>query len=258
MPDLATLIGLLGAFGIVGFAIGQGEGGVALFINPPSLLIVLGGSVFVALMKFGLGQFLGAIKVALQAFFFKGADTNELIELSLSLSNKARREGVLALEEENVTNPFLKKGIEYLVDNVDGQVIKSTLTKEMYQAMDRHDGGIKIFKAIGDVGPAMGMIGTLVGLVQMLANMEDPKTIGPAMAVALLTTLYGAMLANMFALPIADKLALRNNQERVTKMLLIDTIVSIQSEQHPRILEESLKPYLKASKRDSGNDEKAA
>ena len=257
MPDLATLIGLLGAFGIVGYAISIGEGGVMLFINIPSLLIVIAGSIFVALMKFGLGQFLGAIKVALQAFFFKSANTNELIELSVNLANKARREGILALEEENVTNPFLKKGIEYLVDNVDGQVIKATLTKEMFQAMDRHDGGIKIFKAIGDVGPAMGMIGTLVGLVQMLANMEDPKTIGPAMAVALLTTLYGAILANMFALPIADKLAMRNNEERVTKMLLIDTIISIQSEQHPRILEESLKPYLKASKRDKG-DEKAA
>lgn len=257
MPDLATLIGLLGAFGIVGFAISQGEGGIALFINAPSMLIVIGGSTFVALMKFGLGQFLGAIKVAFQAFFFKSDDTNQLIELSINLANKARREGILALEEENVNNPFLKKGIEYLVDNVDGQVIKATLTKEMFQAMDRHDGGIKIFRAIGDVGPAMGMIGTLVGLVQMLAAMEDPKTIGPAMAIALLTTLYGAMLANMFALPIADKLTLRNNEERITKMLLIDTIISIQTEQHPRILEESLKPYLKAGKRNKGDDKAA-
>ena len=255
MPDLATLIGLLGAFGIVGFAIGQGEGGVALFINPPSLLIVIGGSIFVALMKFGLGQFLGAIKVALQAFFFKGADTNELIELSLSLSNKARREGVLALEEENVTNPFLKKGIEYLVDNVDGQVIKSTLTKEMYQAMDRHDGGIKIFKAIGDVGPAMGMIGTLVGLVQMLANMEDPKTIGPAMAVALLTTLYGAMLGTMVALPIADKLELRSQEERDAKMLLIDAVSGIQQGLHPRILQQILMVHLPGSLRTADEED---
>lgn len=251
MPDLATLIGLLGAFGVVGFAISQGDGGIALFVNPPSMLIVLGGSIFVALMKFGLGQFLGAIKVAFQAFFFKSADTNQLIELSVRLSNKARREGVLALEDETIPNPFLKKGIEYLVDNVDGKVIKSTLTKEMFQAVDRHEVGIKIFKAIGDVGPAMGMIGTLVGLVQMLANMEDPKTIGPAMAVALLTTLYGAMLANMFALPIADKLTLRNNEERVTKMLLIDAVISIQTEQHPRILEEALKPYLQRTKREA-------
>ena len=123
--------------------------------------------------------------------------------------------------------------------------------------MERHDVGIKFFKAVGDVGPAMGMIGTLVGLVQMLSNMEDPKSIGPAMAVALLTTLYGAMLANMFALPIADKLGLRNSQERITKMLCIDAVLAIQQEERPRLLEESLKPYLARSKRD-GDKEQAA
>ena len=125
----------------------------------------------------------------------------------------------------------------------------------MRATVDRHDIGRKIFKSIGDAAPAMGMIGTLVGLVQMLAAMEDPKAIGPAMAVALLTTLYGAMLANMFALPIADKLSMRSKQEQMTKMLLIDSIIAIQEETHPRILEETLKPYLNAKKRQSAKKE---
>ncbi|MEE2960460.1 MAG: flagellar motor protein PomA [Myxococcota bacterium] len=249
MPDYATLIGLVGSFAIVGMAIMQGEGGLMLFINVPSLLIVIVGSIFVALMKFGLKQFLGAIGVALKAFFFKLEQPTDLIEQAVNLANKARKEGIISLEEETITNGFLQKGVEFLVDNVDGKVIKTTLYKEMNQAMERHDGGIKIFKAIGDVGPAMGMIGTLVGLVQMLAAMDDPKTIGPAMAVALLTTLYGAILGNMFALPIADKLTLRNQEERIVKLLLIDTILAIQAELHPRVLEESLQPYLAESKR---------
>ena len=254
MPDLATLIGMLGACGLVFFAVLQGEGGVDIFINIPSIAIVLGGSAFVALMKFGLADFLGSFKVGFKAFFYKQTKITDQIEIAVRLANKARREGVLSLEEEVIADPFLKKGVEYLVDGHPGQFIKSALTKEMYQAMERHDVGIKFFKAVGDVGPAMGMIGTLVGLVQMLSNMEDPKSIGPAMAVALLTTLYGAMLANMFAIPIADKLGLRNSQERITKMLYIDAVLAIQQEERPRLLEESLKPYLARSKRDGDKE----
>ncbi len=257
MPDLATVIGLFGAIGIFIFAVSEGEGGMELFINIPSLAIVLGGSAFVALMKFGIADFLGSFQVAFKAFFFKRTKITDQIETAVRLSNKARREGVLSLEEEVISDPFFKKGVEYLVDGHPGPFIKSALTKEMYQAMERHDVGIKFFKAVGEVGPAMGMIGTLVGLVQMLANMEDPKTIGPAMAVALLTTLYGAMLANMFALPIADKLGLRNSQERIAKMLYIDAVLAIQQEERPRLLEESLKPYLARSKRDADKDKAA-
>ena len=183
---------------------------------------------------------------------------DELVERMVELAGIARKDGMMALEGQEVPDKFFAKGLQMLVDGADEAKLTTQLAQEIKAMKMRHEANQGVVKSWIDIGPAMGMIGTLVGLVQMLANMEDPKTIGPAMAVALLTTLYGAMLANMFALPIADKLALRNNQERVTKMLLIDTIVSIQSEQHPRILEESLKPYLKASKRDSGNDEKAA
>ena len=250
MPDFATLIGLAGALWAVGTALASGEGGVQVFINTPSLMIVIAGSISVVLMKFGLVQFLGAVRVAFQAFFFRSQSPTKLIEHVMELANLVRREGMLALEEVDIRNPFLKKGVEYLVDNIDPGIIKATLNREMYQAMERHENGRKIFKALGDVGPAMGMIGTLIGLVQMLTAMDDPKSIGPAMAVALLTTLYGAMLANMFALPIADKLGLRNQEERVAKMLIIDSILGIHQEMHPRILEESLKPYVARGKRD--------
>ena len=205
----------------------------------------------VVLMKFGLFQFLGAIRVALQAFFFKTEKPNQLIERVVELANLVRRDSILALEGVDIQNPFLQQGVQYLVDNMEPALIKSTLNREMNQAMERHENGCQIFKAMGDVAPAMGMIGTLIGLVQMLSAMEDPKSIGPAMAVALLTTLYGAILANMFALPIADKLSLRNKEEATAKALIIDSIIGIQQEMHPRILEESLKPYLARGKREN-------
>ncbi len=255
-PDFATVIGLFGAMGIVAVAIAGGQGGIPLFINVPSLLIVIVGSVFVALMKFGLGDFLGAVKVAIKAFFFRADDIAGLIQTSVNLAEKARQNGIVSLEEEKVDSPFLQKGIAFIVDNMDPAVTRSTLSKEMLQTVERHDTGQQIFKAIGDAGPAMGMIGTLIGLVQMLAAMDDPKTIGPAMAVALLTTLYGAVLGNMVALPIADKLALRSQQERRARLLMIDAITAIQSETHPRTLEEILMPYLPGSKRpQTANDD---
>ena len=138
-----------------------------------------------------------------------------------------------------------------LVDGHEPSVVRKALNTEMNETVNRHTIGQQIFQQIGDAGPAMGMIGTLVGLVQMLSNMSDPKSIGPAMAVALLTTLYGAMLANMFALPIADKLALRSNEELMSKSIIIESVMGIQEGQNPKVLEELLKNYLPSSKRDA-------
>ena len=210
--DLATLIGLLGGFGIIIASMILG-GSPQMFVNAPSLLIVLVGSLFVVMMKFGLKQLLSAVGVAGKAFSFKLDSPEELIEQIVELADAARKGGLLSLEGKEVDNSFLQKGIQLLVDGHDPEVVRTLLTKDMRQAMERHEWGKKIWTAIGDVGPAMGMIGTLIGLVAMLANMDDPKSIGPAMAVALLTTLYGAMLANMLALPIADKLELRRVEE---------------------------------------------
>lgn len=247
--DLATTIGILGSFGIVVLAMVLG-GGVLVFINVPSLLVVLGGSIFVVMMKFGLGQFLGAFKIGLKAFFNKAPSVTELITVSVSLANAARKGGLLSLESFEVDNELLKKGIQLLVDGHDGDVVRAMLSKDMNLTIERHIIGQKIFKALGDVAPAMGMIGTLVGLVQMLSAMDDPKSIGPAMAVALLTTLYGAMIANMVAIPIADKLELRMSEERQIRSLIIDALGAIQAGQNPRVIEDLLKSYLPGNKRE--------
>ncbi|PVZ71502.1 flagellar motor protein PomA [Pelagibaculum spongiae] len=250
--DLATLIGLIGAFGIVGAAIVVG-GSATIFINVPSILIVLLGSLMVVLMKYSIGQFVNTAKVIGKAFSNKQQAPLELITQAIELADLSRKEGVLALENATVENPFMARGVQMLVDGREADEIRSLLAKDMNLNIERHEIGQGLLRALGDVGPAMGMIGTLVGLVQMLSAMDDPKSIGPSMAVALLTTLYGAVLANMFALPLADKLELRANEERQSKALIIDALVGIQAGMNPRVLEEGLKNYLPNSKRASSN-----
>ncbi len=246
--DLATLIGLVGSFGIVIVAMLLG-GSLAMFVNAPSLLIVLVGTLFVVLMKFSLSQFLGALKVAVKAFSFKLVPPEDLIDEVVDLADTARKGGMLALEGKEVSSNFMQKGIQLLIDGHDSDVVRSLLKKDLAQTLQRHEVGAKIFAAMGDVGPAMGMIGTLVGLVAMLSNMDDPKSIGPSMAVALLTTLYGAMFANMFALPVADKLRLRREEEARVKSMVVDALVAIQAGQNPRVIDSMLKLYLPESKR---------
>jgi chemotaxis protein MotA len=241
--DLATLIGLVGGLAIVFMAMMM-SGSVGMFVDVPSVLIVIVGSIFVVLIKFGLGHFLGAVKVAGKAFMFKVSDPAELIDEVVGLADAARKGGLLSLEGREVSNDFLQNGIQLLVDGHDPDVVKTLLAKDMNQALERHDRGARIWSSLGDVAPAMGMIGTLIGLVAMLANMDDPKSIGPAMAVALLTTLYGAMLANMIAIPIADKLKLRKGEEVMIKRLVIDALLAIQAGQNPRVIDSMLRNYL--------------
>ncbi|GAA6146858.1 flagellar motor protein PomA [Thalassolituus maritimus] len=246
--DLASLVGLVGAFGIVIFAMVLG-GDITMFVNVPSLLIVIVGSLFAVMMKFELGQFLGAAKVAGKAFSFKLIKPEDLIGEIVELAGLARKGGLLSLEGKEVSDEFLGKGIQLLVDGHDPDVVKALLSKEMKLASERHDTGVTIFKSLGDVAPAMGMIGTLIGLVAMLANMDDPKSIGPAMAVALLTTLYGAMVATMLSLPMADKLSLRKDEEDRLKSMIIDALLAIQNGQNPRVIESMLQAYIQEGKR---------
>ena len=234
--DLATLLGLVGAMAIVTVAILSG-GSALVFFNLPAILIVLGGTFMVVMIKFSLKQFFGAFKVATRAFFAKTDKPEDIIAQVVELANIARKEGTLALENQEIENEFLNQGI---------------------QMLDRHKWGAKVFSASGDVAPAMGMIGTLIGLVQMLSAMDDPKAIGPAMAIALLTTLYGAMFANMVALPIADKLNLRKSEEGLIKAICIDGVLAIQEGQNPRIIEAMLKAYLEPKKRKEEPSESAA
>ncbi|HIF9227401.1 TPA: flagellar motor protein PomA [Photobacterium damselae] len=251
--DLATLIGMLGAFAFIVMAMLLG-GSLGMFFDVPSVLIVFGGTTFVVLMKYSIGQFLGAAKIAAKAFMYKTDNPEELIANIVEMADAARKGGFLALEEMEIENPFLRKGIDLLVDGHDADVVRATLQKDISLTHERHEQGIGIFTSFADVGPAMGMIGTLIGLVAMLSNMDDPKSIGPAMAVALLTTLYGSILANMVALPIADKLSLRKDQERLNRRLILDGVLAIQDGQNPRVIDGYLKNYLHEKKRVTAMD----
>ncbi|GGW85741.1 flagellar motor protein PomA [Alteromonas halophila] len=252
--DLATIIGMLGAIGFVVMAMILG-GNMAMFINVPSILIVFGGTLFVVLSQFTLGQFFGAGKIAGKAFMFKIDSPESLIEKIVEMADAARKGGFLALEEAEIDNPFMQKGVDMLVDGHDIEVVRETLSKDIAMTTERHEFGATIFKNMGDVAPAMGMIGTLIGLVAMLSNMDDPKAIGPAMAVALLTTLYGAFLANVVCLPISLKLKNRVEEEKLNQKLVLDGIVGIADGQNPRVIEGILKNYLAANKRGTGEDE---
>ncbi|WP_028869822.1 flagellar motor protein PomA [Psychromonas arctica] len=249
--DLATLVGIIGAFGFVIMAMLMG-GTIDMFIDMTSILIVFGGTAFVVMMKYNMGQFFGAIKIAMKAFMFKIDPAEELIVKVVEMADAARKGGFLALEEAQISNPFMQKGVDMLVDGHDADVVRSTLQNDIRLTAERHEVGAEIFKNFGDVAPAMGMIGTLVGLVAMLSNMDDPKSIGPAMAVALLTTLYGAVVANMVALPISDKLKLRAAEEKLNRSLILDGVLGIQDGQNPRVIEGMLRNYLPESKRGSG------
>ncbi|NRA60670.1 MAG: flagellar motor protein PomA [Psychrobium sp.] len=246
--DIATLVGMLGAIGMILMAMMQG-GDLAMFVDVPSILIVFCGSPFVVMMMYNLGQFIGAGKVLGKAFMIKLDSPQDLIAKSVELADAARKGGFLALEEAEIPSKFMKKGIDMLVDGHEADVVKASLGKDIDLTLERHKAGAEWFKALGDVAPAMGMIGTLVGLVAMLQNMDDPKSIGPAMAVALLTTMYGAMLANLFALPICAKLQLRGVEEALSQTLILDSVLAIQDGQNPRVIEGMLQNYLPEGKR---------
>ena len=254
--DLATLIGIIGALGAIFVSILMG-GDMIMFVNAPGLMIVVGGTVAVTLMKFPLSLTLGAFGIALKAFVHKPQQPSKIIEQSIELANVARKEGLLGLESVEVENEFLRDGIQLVVDGNDPVLVQKMLSKNISLAIERNEIGLNVFKAIGDVAPAMGMIGTLIGLVQMMSNMSDPKALGPAMAVALLTTFYGAVIASVIALPIADKLSHRSNEERLNKSMILESISAIQEGLNPRMIEGLLNAYLPESKK-SDNKEEAA
>ncbi|MFQ3288452.1 MAG: chemotaxis protein MotA [Alteromonadaceae bacterium] len=246
--DLATIFGMVGAIGFLILAMVL-SGDIGTFIDTQAVIIVFGGSIFVVLANFEIGQFLSVGKVIVNAFIFKIEKPEELIEQAVDMADAARKGGFLALEETEVSNSFMQKGVDMLVDGHDADVVRGTLQKDISLTAERHERGVSMMTALADIAPAMGMIGTLIGLVAMLTNMDDPKSIGPAMAVALLTTLYGAFLANVIAIPIAAKLKLRSEQEQMNQELILDAVLGIQDGQNPRVIEGLLKTYLAESKR---------
>ncbi|MBD1581205.1 flagellar motor protein PomA [Pseudoalteromonas sp. S16_S37] len=248
--DLATVIGILGAIGLIVMSMFMSsDGEIIMFADAASAVIVFGGSLFIVLANFSTPKFFVIGKVVGKAFMFKIETPEELIEKAVELADSARKGGFLALEEADIPNSFMRKGVDMLVDGHDADVVRATLQKDISLTTNRHDEGASLFKKLGDIAPAMGMIGTLIGLVAMLSNMDDPKAIGPAMAVALLTTLYGAFLANVVAIPIQSKLELRRDEEELNQRLILDAILGIQDGQNPKVIEGILKNYLPASKR---------
>ncbi len=253
--DIATIIGLVAGSGLLLWAI-LGKSDIGAFMDGGSVAIVLGGAVAAALVSFPIKNLLGIARVVRNCFFSTAFDPNELIADMVKYAEVARRDGILALE--NVTNdikdPFLVSGIQMAVDGQDPELIETIMMNDLETVEGRHAEGKALFANIGKYAPAFGMIGTLIGLVIMLKNMNDPSSIGPAMAVALLTTLYGAVLANLVALPMADKLALRSREELTRKMIIIKGVMSIQSGDNPRIVEQKLKTFLPVSKRGGGDE----
>jgi len=257
--DLATLIGLLLGFGLVGYSIVSSAGkDVNAFVNIPSVLIVIGGAIASVMVSTPLARFVKAGKFFNKALMHKERSAQKLIKDLVSYAEIARRDGILSLEgaTRDADDPFIVKGIQMAVDGTDPELIEAIMNNELEAIAERHDQGKSVFDLLGKYAPAYGMIGTLIGLVIMLMNMSNPDSIGPAMAVALLTTLYGSMFANMFALPVADKLAARNDEELMLKTIIIKGVMSIQSGDNPRIVEQKLKTFLPPSMRqDEGKEQ---
>jgi chemotaxis protein MotA len=243
--DIATLIGIVACFLLLTVAILTGSG-VAFFFNLPSALIVFGGAIGATLVNFPLKDVMAVMNVAKNAFLEKTSSTKETIDILVDIAEKARREGILAIEREldNLEDEFIRLGIQYAVDGTEPETIRDILESELASMEERHKQGKKIFDALGTYAPAFGMIGTLIGLIQMLAALDDPSSIGAGMATALVTTLYGAFAANVVFIPIAGKLEYKSRKEAIKKELVIEGILSIQSGDNPRIVADKLKTFL--------------
>lgn len=248
--DLATIVGFLGVFGFVVFGILVG-GELSYFIDPPSVLITVGGTIMATVMNFPLSALKELPKVTVKAFRSNQQDPASLIQALVGFAVRARREGLLALESETAaaSDPFLKKGLGLVVDAVDPEMVRSILETDLAALEERHKVGISMYETMATFGPAFGLIGTLIGLVIMLQNLSDPSTIGPAMAVALLTTFYGSVIASMICTPIAGKLKVRSQEEVLVKELMIEGILAIQAGEGPSVITEKLNSFLSPKQR---------
>ncbi len=244
--DIGTLGGIVVGLALIFWGIVSGGAGIGSYIDPPSIIIVIGGTFAASFVAIPIGNILGIGKVFGKAMNNSNDNAGEIIKKIIELANVARREGLLALEEAvtAIQDDFLKKGVMLIVDGTDPELVKSILETEMAYIDGRHTGGRKMFDALGALAPAFGMIGTLIGLVAMLQNLSDPKAIGPSMSVALLTTFYGSLLANLIFIPVSMKLAVKSEQELLTKEIMVEGLLSIQAGENPRIIEEKLKAFL--------------
>ncbi|ABM29922.1 motility protein A [Nitratidesulfovibrio vulgaris] len=248
--DLATLIGLAVSFGLIALALLLG-GDPLLFADLPALLIVLGGTIGATLVNYPIDEALRMLAIARHAFKGHQTSSEEVLNQFLDLSNRARREGLLALEPavRTLPDPFMRKGLQLTVDGLEPEAIEDILRCEMENMETRHESGAAIFAAMGAYAPALGLIGTVIGLVQMLKRMNDPSTIGPAMSVALITTFYGAVLANLVFLPLVGKLRHRSRQEIQLMEMQLAGILAIARGENPRIIREKLVSFQTPAER---------
>lgn len=243
--DLTTVIGILSGFALVVAAIFTG-GGLHSFFDLPSIMITIGGTLASTLANYPLPRIIGILGVVSKAFFNELPEHNEIVRTFVNFAEKARRDGLLSLEEEVDALPdtFIRQGIYLIIDGVNADTIRNILNNEIVFLRERHKTGQGIFTTMAQYAPAFGMIGTLIGLIQMLRNLNDPASIGPGMATALITTFYGAIMANLIFLPIAGKLKTRSREEVVLKELTIEGIMSLQAGDSPRIIDMKLKAFI--------------
>ncbi|MDE5930884.1 MAG: motility protein A [Lachnospiraceae bacterium] len=261
--DLASILGLVICFVLVVFGIvfdktaGVNFGAIFNFLDVPSALITFGGSFCCILASNTMSSYVGGLKSI--ALIFKSSEMNvpEIIQKIIDLSNVARKEGLLSLEEAagDIEDPFLQKGILLVVDGTDPELVRAIMETELVSVEGRHKEKIGFWEDLGAMGPAWGMIGTLIGLVNMLQAMDDPSAIGPSMAVALITTLYGSILANWICAPVSSKLKSKNADEMMVKEIEIEGLLSIQAGENPRVIEEKLKSFLAPKDRSSSEEE---
>lgn len=251
--DIASLAGVI--LGIVLFVFGVINGGGNLndFVDGPSIIITIGGSLASTLGAHKLPDFINGLKSILLTFKSPKADVGEVIRHIIDLSNIARKEGLLALEEaaNGIEDEFLKKGVMLVVDGTDPELVRGIMEADLISVEERHKVNIGFWQRWGSLGPAWGMIGTLIGLINMLKLMDDPSTVGPSMAIALITTLYGSIIANWLCTPTAAKLKVNNDTEVMIKEVTVEGLLSIQAGENPRVIEEKLKSFLSPKMRES-------
>ncbi len=255
--DLSTILGIVSAFVLMIVAISQG-GGVLLFINIPSFIIVIGGTFGATLVHYPFKDVFGTLAIAKKTVIHQEELPQTRIEQLVRFAGKARKEGILSLQVvmNEVSDAFFLKGLQMAVDGQEPGALKEMLEREIEYIQERHEKGADILVAMGTYAPALGMIGTLIGLVQMLQTMNDPSTIGPAMAVALLTTFYGAVIANIVCMPMAGKLKNRSQSEVLDKTLVAEGLKSIIAGENPRIIEQKLHAFVAPKQRQSNFSKK--
>ena len=249
--DIASIIGIVSG---IGFVIGTIllSGSIVAFINLPSVVIVVGGTVAATMIAYPLKDFLGIFKAAMKIFIFKLEPAEDIIANLVETSNKARKGGLLSIEGniEDTNDPYLAQALQMTVDGVKTADIAAIMQKKMELTKKALDTGSDMLSSMGAYAPAFGMIGTLIGLVQMLANLDDPSSIGPKMAVAMITTFYGAVMANLFFIPMSDKLRGRNEEEIINMNIIYEGIISIREGEHPKLMEDKLNIYMGEKKED--------